>query len=101
MVAYRVLTESASHSKDFNKILAFKDNGEQIALFFNERYGIGVPKSAIKKDYAKGRARAAAKVSCSVFIDYYKQMIMQYPETVVNVRLLVVAFLRVVLNRSV
>lgn len=101
MVAYRVLTESASHSRDFNKILAFKNNGEQIALFFNERYGIGVPERAIKKDYAKGRARAAAKVSRPVFIDYYKRMIRQYPETILNLRLWVVAFLRVVLNRSV
>lgn len=101
MVAYRVLTESASHSKDFNKILAFKDNGERIALFFNDRYGIGVPDRTIKKDYAKGKARAAAKVSRSVFVDYYTRMLKQYPETVFDVRLLAVAFIRVVLNKSV
>ena len=100
MVAYRVLTESASHSKDFNKILAFKDNGEHIALFLNDRYGLGVSERTIKKCYAMGKARAAANVSRSVFMDYYKRMIQQYPETVLNMRLLAVAFIRVVLNKS-
>ena len=101
MVAYRVLTESASHSKDFNKILAFKDNGEKIALYFNERYGIGVPERTIRKDYAKGKARAAAKISRSVFSDYYKQLIRQYPEAILDPRLLTVAFLRIVVNKNV
>ena len=101
MVAYRVLTESASHSRDFNKILSFKDNGERIAKFYNERYGLGIPDYVIERDYAIGRTRAAAKISREAFIRYYKEMGTSYPETLFNPKLFVIAIARVLFNKSV
>lgn len=101
MVAYRVLKESASHSTNFEKILAFKDSGEQIALYFNKRYNIGVPERSINKVYAIGKARAAAKISRSVFVEYYLKMIKKYPEFIFNVKILTIAFIRVLLNKAI
>lgn len=101
MVSYRVLRESASHSADFNKILTFKDNGEQIALYFNKRYEVGISERVIKKDYAKGKTRAAAKYSKSLFTDFFKRMVKEYPGTLFSPKLLAIAFIRIILNKAI
>lgn len=38
---YRVLEESASHSQDYRKRLAFLESARDIRLFFAEKYGLG------------------------------------------------------------
>lgn len=101
MVAYRVLQNSASHSDDFEKILLFKDSGESIAKYFNKQYSLGISERAIEYDYAKGRVRAAAKISRAVFIKQLRKELKDYPQLILNMKLCVVAFIRILLNRAI
>ena len=41
MAVYRTLPESASHSKEYNKRLAFIESSHDIKMFFAEKYSLG------------------------------------------------------------
>lgn len=45
---YRVLSNSASHSKDINYMISFKESGYEVCKFYNEKFHIGLD---IKRDY--------------------------------------------------
>ncbi len=101
MVAYRVLRNSASHSDDFDKVLLFKESGQSIAKYFNKLYSLGIDEKTIDYGYAKGRVRAAAKISRAVFIKQLRNEFKDYPKIVFYIKLWAIAFIRVVLNRAV
>lgn len=101
MVAYRVLSESASHSSDKNKLIAFNDNGEQITKYFNARYQVGLSEKYIEYRYAVSRVRAMAKISRRDFTDAWFHLIKKHPRVLLNVRLAAIAFIRIVLDRKV
>lgn len=50
MVAYRMLEESASHTKDYAKALKFSDCIKNINLYFNKLFCLGIPEERILQD---------------------------------------------------
>ena len=59
---YRVLNESASHSKSIEKILSFIDSSYQIQLFFANKYGESTNvKSELDSNYRKSRIHVFCK----------------------------------------
>lgn len=101
MVAYRILSESASHSSNKDKLVAFNDNGELITKYFNARYLVGLSEEAIELGYDISRVRAMAKVSRSAFVETWSELVKKRWVVLFNMRLSAIAFIRIVLNRKV
>lgn len=74
IAAYRLLRESASHSNDIKKALEFATNGEQIALYVNKYYNVGISEDLIKSIYAEGKYRNILKMNT----DDYKSLTLEY-----------------------
>ncbi len=49
--AYRILSESASHSTDIDKKLHFAENGGKILRYYNAKYDLGISEKKFKKRY--------------------------------------------------
>ena len=68
MVAYRILKESASHTSDFNKAMAYSDNVRDIDLYFNDLYNLGIPKSVIVRNACLHRLLSTVKFGNKLFV---------------------------------
>lgn len=101
MSAYRVLPESASHSGDYSKMLRHRDNGEEISKFFNEYFSVGLSEKKLCKLYLVAKCRAKAKFSKELFLTAWKQLLKEYPIVAFNVKLDVISFIRIVLDKSI
>lgn len=98
---YRLLPESASHTKDIQKAMAFIDNTAEITRYFNEFYNIGIKESNIKRKCYVAKVREAAKFSKTEFIYYWRILLTQYPWEIFNMRINIIGVLRVLFNMSV
>lgn len=99
MSAYRILPESASHTKDYGKLLRFKDNAEEIARYFNNYFKV-IPEKELDKIYRISECRKSALVSPKDFIELWKRLIKDYPSQLFNIRLIIIAFVRIILKRD-
>lgn len=71
---YRILETSASHSKDINKMIAFKNAGVEIRLFYADYYGIDLGTDGYGPCYYEDILRYACRLGeKSVARDYYNQ----------------------------
>lgn len=100
-VAYRVLKESASHSLDINKKLAFIQNGEELTLFFNSYFDVGVEEEVIKKDYAYTRIRASLEYYTNDYKYISRYYIKRYPTLLLEPKLIVLLLIRLVTRRPI
>lgn len=98
---YRLLPESASHTKDITKSMAFIDNTAEITRYFNRRYNVGIDESILEKQFRIAKVRESAKISRSDFLVLWKKLILDYPKTILNIRLDIIAVVRIILNRAV
>lgn len=96
MVCYRILKVSASHSPEINKGIEFLNNGEEISIYFNNLYNVGVPEHYIRKKYSASRIRHALKYSwCDVWTVASHEFRL-FPSNFLNVSILLLFFLRIV-----
>ena len=71
---YRVLENSASHSNDINKLIAFKNAGVEIRLFYANYYGVKLDSDGYDASYYEGIIRYACQLNDkNVAKDYYTQ----------------------------
>lgn len=98
--AYRVLQESASHSKDKEKMISFITNTRDILLYFNRQYDIGVPERVIEKRYYKSLIRNMASFSKKDFRDNHWYGIKRYPTLLFDLKLWILWTLRVIFNQK-
>ena len=98
--AYRVLQESASHSKSKEKVVSFILNTKDIFVYFNDRYTIGIPPKMIEKRCCKSLIRNMASFDKEDFKAVYLNGIKRYPSCVFDLKLLVIMFLRLIFNRK-
>ena len=69
---YRLLDNSASHSRDINKMIAFKNAGVEVRLFYANYYGIALDSDGYGPDYYESIIRFACRLNeKSVAEDYY------------------------------
>ena len=101
MVAYRVLLESASHFSDKSKLIAFYANAEQITKYFNLRYNVGLSEEDIEHRCDVSRVRAMATISRQEFVSHWITLIKKRKRVLFNIRLNIIAFIRIVCNRRV
>lgn len=99
MSAYRILPESATHTKDYGKLMRFKDNAEEIARYYNNYYKV-IPEKELDKIYRISECRKKAHVSPKDFVESWKKLIKDYPSQLFNIRLNIIAFVRIILNRD-
>lgn len=69
---YRILEESASHSKDIKKLIAFAKNARDIKLHFYKKYKIKGNENKIHKRFEKEVLRLLKKREPKSFLPYYK-----------------------------
>ena len=100
MTAYRILPESASHTKDYIKAMRYRDNSEEVARYFNKRF-VGLDEKELCKGYRVSKCRKVARYSKEDFYESWKQLLRDYPSQIFNIRLDVVAFFRLVLNKII
>lgn len=98
---YRLLPESKSHTKDAQKAMSFIDNSEQITKFFNKLYHVGVKESEIERKHRASKIREYAKLSKNDFIKHWKSYIKDYPYEIFNIRLGLIAILRIIFDTEV
>ena len=98
--AYRVLQESASHSKDQEKMISFITNTRDILLYFNRQYDIGVPERVIEKRYYKSLIRNMASFSKKDFRDNHWHGIKRCPTLLFDLKLWILWTLRVIFNQK-
>ena len=98
--AYRVLQESASHSKSKEKVVSFILNTRDIFAYFNNRYAIGISPKMIEKRCCKSLIRNMASFDKEDFKAVYLNGIKRYPSCVFDLKLLVIMFLRLIFNRK-
>lgn len=71
---YRVLENSASHSSDINKMIAFKNAGVEIRLFYANYYDVQLGTDGYDASYYEGIIRYACRLNeKKVAQDYYHQ----------------------------
>lgn len=97
-VAYRELSESASHSSSVDKILDFIDNGEQITLYSNKFFNAGVPEDEIKKRYASARLRRLLSLESNEYRKYLREYLRSYPSIFFSPKLIVLLLLRLLIG---
>ena len=88
MAVYRILDESASHSKDKNKVLSFLDNSEEIAKYFNKEYSLKIKEKDIEKMYRILTVKIEAKYSTELFFTEWIKLVKDYPFQLFNPKLL-------------
>jgi hypothetical protein len=94
MVMYRVLVESASHSKDINKVLSFYENGQKITEYFNNLYKIGLSEKYIDRFYRIIKFKVQTNQSKKTFLHEYFKLIKDYPLLIFNFKLLAITVKR-------
>ena len=99
-IAYRVLQESASHSKSKEKVVSFILNTRDIFAYFNNRYAIGISPKMIEKRCCKSLIRNMASFGKEDFKAVYLNSIKRYPSCVFDLKLLIIMFLRLIFNRK-
>ncbi len=101
MVAYRVLTSSASHSRDLKFIKVFRNSSLELALWFNEHFRIGVPPRKIKNSFAKIRLRELSEFDRQTYWQEYKKAVKDDWGIVANPKVMVITVIRLLLNMKV
>lgn len=91
MVMYRILEESASHSKDKEKIMSFWNNGEQITKYFNRTYNVGLKEKEIEKKYRISKILALSQFSKREFFKQWIKLIADYPFQIFNIFIVIKA----------
>ena len=100
MSAYRILPESASHTRDYNKAMKYRDNSEQVARYFNNRFE-ALPEKKLDKLYRISACRKRAAFSKTEFLKLWKELLHDYPSQIFNIRLNIIAFFRIFFNRNI
>lgn len=67
MIAYRKLEESASHTKNYDRAMAYSDNVRDINLYFNKLFNVGISESILIEEAQIHRIRCAAPIGWKVF----------------------------------
>ena len=98
--AYRILPESASHTHDYSKAIKFKDNSEQIARYFNNRFKVFSEKK-LDKFYRISECRNKALYPDTDLVKSWKKLLKDYPSQIFNIRLNILIFFRIILNRNI
>lgn len=94
--SYRLTSNSASHTKDIDKLMAFHDNSEQITLFYNDYFKIGADEKELKKRFSKIKVRKALPYSMKEAMRVCKKEIKKYPTLVFDYKLLAIFLLRII-----
>lgn len=98
--SYRVLQQSASHSKDYDKRKAFHDSYREIRLYFNRFYNVGIPENAIEKSYRYVLIRESSKYGRSFFLKELRDGLSVFPLLVFSPRVWLLFVIRVFLNKD-
>lgn len=98
--SYRVLTESASHSKKKEDVISFITNTRDILLYFNNRYNLEIPEAVIYKRYYKSLIRNMASFDRITFRTCYYNGIKKYTSLLFDVKLLTIFFIRMFINKK-
>ena len=98
--SYRILSESASHSKSKERVTSFIANTRDILLYFNNQYEIGIPESVICKKYYGTLIRNMASFGRKDFILSYFDGVKYYPSLLLNCKLLLLFFIRIILGKK-
>lgn len=98
--SYRILSESASHSKSKERVTSFIANTRDILLYFNNQYEIGIPESVICKKYYGTLIRNMASFGRKDFILSYFDGVKYYPSLLLNWKLLLLFFIRIILGKK-
>ena len=85
MVMYRILEESASHSKDLDSVLTFFDNGEIITKYFNEKFNSGLSNKHIERKYRILKVKIISKYSKSKALKEWLELVKDYPGQLFNI----------------
>lgn len=93
--AYRVLENSASHSSNPQKALAFRFNRYQISVFMNDYYGMGLKKERILRNYMKERVKAVFSYDLKVFVKTYKEALIKCPWLLFDLKVQIMAMMKV------
>lgn len=71
---YRILEESASHSKDINKLIMFQEASLEVKKFYANIYGISLENDGLNTAYYQNLIRYACRTkNKDIAIFYYKQ----------------------------
>lgn len=98
--SYRILQESASHSKNKNNVILFLSNAKDILLLFNELYKFNISTDIIHKRHYLALIRNMASFEKADFILYYLEGVRKYPSLLFNFKLFVLFFIRIILNKK-
>lgn len=82
--AYRLLLESASHSKDPLKLRIFMENAKDIKLYMNSYYNLGYSEAAIWKNHYTNLLLQMSQYSKEMLFDIIKDCIKQSPSSFLN-----------------
>lgn len=97
--SYRVLIESASHSKKKENVESFITNTRDILLYFNNRYDLEIPEAVIYKRYYKSLIRNMASFDRMTFWKYYCRGIKCYPVLFFDLKLFLILLIRIFYGR--
>ncbi len=98
--SYRILNESASHSKSKERVISFIANTRDVLLYFNNQYEIGIPESVIYKKYYGTLIRNMAFFDRKDFILSYFGGVKYYPSLLLNWKLLLFFFIRIIIGKK-
>lgn len=98
--SYRVLIESASHSKKKENVISFITNTRDILLYFNNRYNLEISEAVICKRYYKSLIRNMASFDRLTFKTCYYNGIKKYTSLLFDVKLLTIFFIRMFINKK-
>lgn len=101
LVAYRVLNSSASHSRDVAYITGFRNSSQELALWFNAHYNIGVSERKIKHAFSRIRLRELSEFDRATYWGEYKNAVKNNWQIIFNPKLLVITIIRMLLNMRV
>lgn len=94
MVAYRMLSESASHSSDINHVVKFAKNLLDLRMYFNKVFNLKIKESHFEKSYYKNIIRVAAKYDYNTFIKIVTEGTKKYPSLILNYKFITIFVLR-------
>lgn len=99
MVAYRELSESASHSANVERMRVFRQNSMEIALWMNEKYGIGVKRESIERSFRRIGLREMSKFDRKVYWAAFNDALREDKRILCDAKIMVITFIRMVLNK--
>lgn len=92
--SYRLTQNSASHSKDINKIMQFHRNSEQITLYYNNYFNVGVDEKKLKRYFSRIRLRKALPYPMKDVFRIAKKELKENTILILDFKLLILLFLR-------